>query len=131
MWKPMFQMSKFLISLPMEIVSMAGLYASIPLKKGVMSTSTRGSFAHLYEEGNDQYSDWPKSYDYLLRYDLRDTNSNPLSVTLMGAGDTYTRALRDTERLNSFEQTQIQILPLIVIFQYCPSKQEGRHLVFP
>ena len=38
-----------------------------------------------------------KFYDYLLRYDLRDANSNPLSVTLMGAGDTYTRALRDTE----------------------------------
>ena len=81
---------------------MAGLYASVPLNKGVLSTSARGSFAHLYEEGNDQYSDWPKFYDYLLRYDLRDTNSNPLSITLMGAGDTYTRSLRDTERLNPF-----------------------------
>ena len=85
---------------------MAGLYASVPVQKGVVSTSARGSFAHLYEDGNDQYSNWPKFYDYLLRYDVRDQNSNPFSVTLMGAGDTYTRALVDTERLNPFEQTQ-------------------------
>jgi hypothetical protein len=82
---------------------MAGGYLTTPVgKSGGLSVSARRS----YQDGrqNDQFSVWPRFYDYLARYDT-DLGSpdHHLAVTFVGAGDTYSRYVFDAQDFDALE----------------------------
>ncbi|MGC6508476.1 MAG: TonB-dependent receptor [Myxococcota bacterium] len=84
---------------------MGGGAVSQPIKNGVLTVSGRRSHADLYSSGSDQYSAWPVFWDYLSRFDRQVSDGLNLSITAIGARDTYGRRLLDTEGLDPIEQT--------------------------
>lgn len=83
----------------------AGGYLTAPAgKRGALSVSARRSFADLRESSNDQYTFWPVFWDYMSRYDRQISPGQRLSLTAIGAGDTYGRFAGDAATLDPLEQ---------------------------
>ena len=84
---------------------MAGGYLTAPISDaGAVSVSARRSYLDLVESGNDQFTVWPVFWDYLARYDHKLSADHRLSVTALGAGDSYARYAGDTALLDPVEQ---------------------------
>jgi hypothetical protein len=81
---------------------MTGGYLQAPVGDSGISASGRRSFMDLFEGSNDQYTLWPAFWDYLGRYEL-DGVDKSLSITAIGAGDTYGRYAGETESLDMVE----------------------------
>lgn len=84
---------------------MAGGYLAAPVGGGAAVTvSARRSYLDLVESGSDQYTLWPTFWDYLARYDQELGVDHHLSLTALGAGDTYGRYVGDAALLDPLEQ---------------------------
>ena len=70
--------------------------------RGGVSASARRSY-HDLKGGNDQYTVWPRFFDYLTRYDQDWGDGHHLAVTAFGAGDAYTRYVGDTATFDQLE----------------------------
>ncbi|MCP4807947.1 MAG: TonB-dependent receptor [Proteobacteria bacterium] len=83
---------------------MGSAYVTIPVgERGALSASARRSY-HDLKGGNDQYTVWPRFFDYLTRYDQDwGEGSHHLAVTAFGAGDAYTRFVGDTATFDPLE----------------------------
>ncbi len=82
---------------------MVGGYLTTPVgKSGGLSVSARRSYQDARQ--NDQFSVWPRFYDYLARYDtdLRSPDHH-LAVTFVGAGDNYSRYVFDAQEFDALE----------------------------
>lgn len=89
---------------------MAGVQAATPVKfrgqdAGILSLSGRRSFADLFESGNEQYSLWPAFSDYILRYDIRNTQGHHFRWTALGSMDKYGRYIYDADELDPYERS--------------------------
>jgi hypothetical protein len=89
---------------------MAGVQASTPValggrQAGVLSVSGRRSFADLYESSNEQYSLWPAFSDYMLRYDIRNSEGHHFRWTALGSMDKYGRYIYDADELDPYERS--------------------------
>lgn len=82
---------------------MGGAWVTAPVgERGGVSASARRSY-HDIKGGNDQYTVWPRFFDYLARYDQEWGENHRLSVTGFGAGDRYTRYVGDTAEFDALE----------------------------
>ena len=81
---------------------MAGGWVTAPVgENGGVSVSARRSYQDL-KGTNDQYTFWPRFWDYLARYD-HDLGQHHIALTVFGAGDGYGRYIGDTQELNPLE----------------------------
>lgn len=81
---------------------MAGGWVTAPVgENGGLSVSARRSYQDL-KGPNDQYTFWPRFWDYLARYD-HDLGQHHIAMTVFGAGDAYGRYLGDAQDLNPLE----------------------------
>ncbi len=85
---------------------MAGGYVSAPVGGGAaLTASARRSYLDLVESGSDQYTIWPTFWDYLARYD-QELGQSHLSLTAIGAGDSYGHYAGDSALLDPLEQAE-------------------------
>ena len=84
---------------------MAGTYAELPLKRSHLFVSARRSHADLIDKDNDQYSLWPRFWDYYARHAFDVSEDLDIGFSVLGAGDKYARLVADTERINPYEQS--------------------------
>ena len=83
----------------------AGAYLTVPAGDGgALSMSGRRSYADLGGSTSDQYTLWPVFWDYLGRYDRELEPGHRISLTGLGAGDTYGRYAGDAAVLDPLEQ---------------------------
>ncbi len=81
---------------------MAGGWVTAPVgEHGGVSVSARRSYQDL-KGPNDQYTFWPRFWDYLARYD-HDLGQHHLAMTVFGAGDGYGRFVGDTQDFDPLE----------------------------
>jgi hypothetical protein len=66
--------------------------------------SMRRSYLDVFESGSDQYTLWPVFWDYLGRHVHELDSGARLSITALGAGDSYGRYMGDTALLDPLEQ---------------------------
>jgi len=66
--------------------------------------SLRRSYLDMFESGSDQYTLWPVFWDYLGRHVHELDSGARLSITALGAGDSYGRYMGDTALLDPLEQ---------------------------
>lgn len=83
----------------------AGGYVTAPAGQGGgVSVSGRRSYADLLESESDQYTVWPVFWDYLGRYDRALSPDHHITLTGLGAGDSYGRYAGDAAVLDPLEQ---------------------------
>ena len=81
---------------------MAGGWVTTPVgEDGGLSVSARRSYQDV-KGANDQYTFWPRFWDYLARYD-HNLGQHHVAMTVFGAGDGYGRYIGDTQELNPLE----------------------------
>ncbi|HJN74031.1 MAG TPA: TonB-dependent receptor [Myxococcota bacterium] len=87
---------------------MGGAWVTAPVgERGGFSASARRSY-HDAKGGNEQYTVWPRFFDYLARHDQDWGQSHHLTATAFGAGDRYTRFVGDTAEFDPLEAEQAQ-----------------------
>ncbi|MEL6345157.1 MAG: TonB-dependent receptor plug domain-containing protein [Myxococcota bacterium] len=91
-------------SAEINLITVGGALTSPAGEAGAVSLSGRRSFADLRESSNDQYTFWPVFWDYLARYDRVLEPGHRISITGLGAGDTYGRFAGDAASLDPLEQ---------------------------
>ena len=82
---------------------MGGAWVTAPIgDRSGFSASARRSY-HDLKGGNDQYTVWPRFFDYLGRYDRDWGSGHHLAMTAFGAGDRYARFVGDTAGFDPLE----------------------------
>ncbi len=91
---------------------MGGAWGAAPLSRkssagsSGISGSARRSFADLGGKTTDWYTAWPVFWDYLVRTQGALKNGFGVSMTLLGAGDSYGRYLSQPDALDPVEEDQ-------------------------
>ena len=78
---------------------------SIPGESSWVTGSLRRAYADLYESGSDQFPDWPTFTDYYLQAGNAWEHFK-LSMTLIGAQDSYSKMLVETDSLTPLERSE-------------------------
>ena len=91
-------------------VIMAGGSIRVPLKDNWwLSASGRRSYQDTTSAPTDQYTVWPRFFDYNVRATHAKTDSTT-NLYIWGAKDSYTRAISELDVLNPYERTEVPTL---------------------
>lgn len=91
-------------------VIMAGGSIRVPIKDNWwLSASGRRSYQDATSSPTDQYTVWPRFFDYNVRA-TRSKADHTTNLYAWGAKDSYTRAISELDVLNPYEQTEVPSL---------------------